>query len=226
MPVADQQNVHSFSSSGIPVDYDLKSEQDLLATFLSKPHEQEIARQFLQKFKTIDNVMRASFQELKSITAVDDIDIIRLRSLPLILYRVLKESFMRQSITDVLQPVIRYYQIRLGYKITEFFCIMYLDADYRIIDEEILQEGSINQAPTYTREILTQALHYNAYAVVITHNHPSGNPQPSNADINFTEYIQIVLQGIQLELYDHLVITTSSYTSLRSLYPNIFPASK
>jgi len=96
----------------------------------------------------------------------------------------------------------------------ELFVVMYLSSWNRIIETEVISEGSISSAHIYARELLKRVLSLNAAAVVVSHNHPSGNPEPSREDIELTRALKDLLKLMEVDLLDHIIIAGDQYISL------------
>jgi len=96
----------------------------------------------------------------------------------------------------------------------ELFVVMYLSSCNRIIETEVISEGSISSAHIYARELLKRVLSLNAAAVVVSHNHPSGNPEPSREDIELTRALKDLLKLMEVDLLDHIIIAGDQYISL------------
>ena len=98
----------------------------------------------------------------------------------------------------------------------ERFHVLYLDRKNRIIADELLSTGTVDHVPVYPREIVKRALELNASALILVHNHPSGDPTPSDADISMTHQVKDACQALGLKLHDHLIIGKSRELSFRS----------
>ena len=108
----------------------------------------------------------------------------------------------------------RFLRTRLGGRPQEIFAVMFLNARHQLIMFEELFAGSVDRAKVYPREVLRRSLSYNSAAVVIAHNHPSGNPEPSASDVRLTERLKRLLAEIDVRLLDHLVIGRGRAVSL------------
>ncbi|WP_333629415.1 DNA repair protein RadC, partial [Stenotrophomonas cyclobalanopsidis] len=111
-----------------------------------------------------------------------------------------------ESVGDNPLAVGRYLQHRLRGQARELFLVLFLDNRHRLIACEELFAGTINTAPVYPREVVRRALLHNAAAVILSHNHPSGDPEPSGADARITEELQQALALVDIRLLDHFVI--------------------
>lgn len=110
-----------------------------------------------------------------------------------------------------------YLRAQLAHERREVVRVLHLDAKLALLSDEIAGIGSIRQAQVHPREIIRRALEIGASAIIPVHNHPSGDPTPSQDDIAFTRRLLGVTRELDLEMPDHLIITPSGWTSLRSL---------
>ena len=104
----------------------------------------------------------------------------------------------------------------MAHKSIEQFRVIFLDTRNRIICDEEQTKGSVNQTSIYPREVAKRALSLNATAVILVHNHPSGDPKPSQADIDMTNKVDVVLQSLDIKLHDHLIIGKEDIISFKS----------
>lgn len=108
----------------------------------------------------------------------------------------------------------RFLRARLGGRPQEIFAVMFLNSRHQLLMFEELFAGSVDRAQVYPREVLRRALSYNSAAVVLAHNHPSGNPEPSASDVRLTERLKRLLAEVDVRLLDHLVVGRSKAVSL------------
>lgn len=128
------------------------------------------------------------------------------------------QRFFRQSepLTDIYQAS-DYFIMKLANQEREVFCVAFLDNHNKVIDCEEMFYGTINQAIVHPREVLKGVLCHNAAGVILAHNHPSGDPTPSPADISITQHLQEALKLIDVILLDHLIIGGTKIISLKKL---------
>ncbi len=175
-----------------------------------------LAKKLLERFGTLGDVFAADADLLKEF----DID-----QRTLVLLRALRESGARLARREVVdRPVITSWQKLLDYchaalahEKTERFNILFLDRKNVLIADETQQKGTIDHTPVYPREVAKRALQLDASAIIMVHNHPSGDPTPSRADIEMTKEVKAALKAVGVELHDHLVIGRKAHASFRSL---------
>ena len=105
----------------------------------------------------------------------------------------------------------------MAHQKTESFRILFLDTKNRLIADEEQQRGTVNHTPLYPREVMKRALELAASAVILVHNHPSGDPSPSKADIEMTREVRDVGEGLGIILHDHVIVARGGHSSFRSL---------
>lgn len=128
--------------------------------------------------------------------------------------KILEKSLHKNALDmSCAYRVKNYCQCVIGTKKTEHFMILLLDNNLKLITSKILFVGTIDEVQIYTREIIKLALDHNAHSVIISHNHPSGNVQPSTADIRITLKIKSALKLIDMELIDHFIVSGNKFTS-------------
>lgn len=196
---------------------------ELLLTFsIPQRDVKPIAKELLKKFGSIKGIFDASSEELKSVPYVKDktIDLITFVKEISAIYQ--KEKVREKPILKTSQELANYCIKKFGYKKEEEFHVIYLDSKLSIIQEEVRFpgkevhfKGTIDRAAVYPRKIMEEALKNKAYALVISHNHPDGNPQPSDYDINLTKVIDLAAKSLGLILYDHIIVTSNTYFSFK-----------
>ena len=175
-----------------------------------------LAKKLLERFGTLGDVFAAEADLLKEF----DID-----QRTLVLFRALRESAARLAKREVAdrpvitswQKLIDYCHAALAHEKTERFNILFLDRKNVLIADETQQKGTVDHTPVYPREVAKRALQLDASAIIMVHNHPSGDPTPSRADIEMTKEVRIALKAVGIELHDHLVIGRKANASFRSL---------
>lgn len=131
------------------------------------------------------------------------------KALTILAKRVKKHDFKLSSPNAVKN----YLQIKLGEMEHEVFGVLFLNVKNRLIEDAIMFNGSLTHASVYPREVVKKSLYVNAASVVIYHNHPSGDSEPSQADINLTRNLSQALNLIDVRLLDHIVVTGADTTS-------------
>ena len=115
------------------------------------------------------------------------------------------------------QSLVDYLFLDMAYLPTERLRVMFLNTDNRLIYDETMAEGSVNETPIYPREIMRRSLEVGATAIILAHNHPSGDPSPSRGDIEATSRVAAAGNALGIEIHDHVILARSGWTSFRAL---------
>lgn len=175
-----------------------------------------IAKNLLQQFGNFKNILLASKQEIVSIPSVGEGFYTFLLALREFLFRAEKQKFSQKG-TIIQQPkqVFDLLKNKLMSLEKEEFWIILLNNKHNLIGVEKLSQGTVDSAPVYVREILTKILFKKAKAFILAHNHPSGDPNPSWEDKNFTQKIKAVCSNLELNFLDHIIIGKDTFYSFK-----------
>jgi DNA repair protein RadC len=114
------------------------------------------------------------------------------------------------------QALLDYLRADMAHHAVERFRVLHLNARNMLVRDEVMSEGSIDQAAVYVREVIRRALDIGSAAIILVHNHPSGDPAPSRADIDITKAIAAAGKPLGIAVHDHLIIGTQGHASLRA----------
>lgn len=182
-----------------------------------KEHDIDIiAKQLIDSFGGFAGVLDAPLDELTAIEGVDDSAAKYIKSIKdtaLFYIEDKNSSIKRVYDTDSAYEVLK--SKFIGRK-REAVALLLLDGRSRIVYNGIVNEGSVSEVPIYIRRIVELCLKFDAYTAIISHNHPSGNPIPSRNDLNATRDVEFALNGIDVDLIDHIIFAGTDYTSLKS----------
>ncbi len=194
------------------------SSAELLAILLGTGSAGEdavaLARRLLLRFGTLDRLVAASSAELLAIRGLGQAKVARLKALRELTMRQVEEQLMQQQVFSDAAAVSRYIQRRIGHRTREVFGCLFLDTRHRLLSWEELFLGSVNRAHIHAREILRRAMELNAAAAIFGHNHPSGMPEPSQADLHLTNNLADLLQRVDVEVLDHIVVAADRTVSM------------
>jgi DNA repair protein RadC len=129
----------------------------------------------------------------------------------------LREEVKQQPVLSSWKQVIAYLRAAMAHERTEQFRILFLDKKNILLRDEVQQRGTVDHAPVYPREVVKRALELGASALILVHNHPSGDPTPSRADIDMTKDVQKAAAALGLAVHDHIVIGRHGHASLKTL---------
>lgn len=174
-----------------------------------------LAKTLLNRFGSFAGVMNATPEELMQIKGIKETTAAVIKTIPAACERLLKQEVSNASVLNSFDKIKDYCYLKLSHKTNERFHILFLNLKYQLITAEEHQHGTINHTPVYPREILARALALNASAVILVHNHPSGDPKPSEADIKLTDELSKILKISDITVYDHLIIGKSGIYSFR-----------
>jgi DNA repair protein RadC len=130
--------------------------------------------------------------------------------------RMMRSRVMNRQVLTSWDALLDYCHTAMAHRETEQFRVLFLDRKNVLIADEEQAEGTVDHVPVYPREVVKRALELNASAIILVHNHPSGDPTPSGSDISMTLQVQEAAQVLGIILHDHLIIGKSSELSFRS----------
>lgn len=187
-----------------------------------------LAKRLLAEFGSLGGVLAAEPVRLEQVMLAvdpahaDRIDkdrhftITHLKGIQRLLQRVLAEDVQARPVIASWQALLDYLKMALGHEPIEQFRVLFLDKKNILIKDEVQQRGTVDHTPLYPREIAKRALELGASALIMVHNHPSGDPTPSRADIEMTKQVAAALAPIRILLHDHLIIGQTRHTSFKS----------
>jgi DNA repair protein RadC len=189
----------------------------LLMQLIPRRDVKPLAKQLMAHFGTFAGVIAAPLAHLQSFKGLGENTSIQLKLVQTAATRLAQQVAMQQPILSHWDALIAYCRAMHAHCTTEQFHLLYLDSKNRLIKDDIAQQGTINHAPVYPREVAKKALEYGATAVIAVHNHPSGDPSPSADDIALTQTLVQTLNAVGVMLHDHLIVAKQGETSLKAL---------
>ena len=176
-----------------------------------------LAKRLLDAFKgDFAELICAPPGRLKEIDGVGDAVVAALKTGEAVALRLMRMRVLDRDVVSSWYDLIEYCKAKMAAQDREHFRILFLDTKNRIIEDELQQTGTVNHAPVYPREVIKRALELSATAVILVHNHPSGDPTPSDADIDMTRKIADAGRALGVLVHDHLVIARGGHTSFRA----------
>lgn len=186
------------------------SDAELLAIFLRTgirgKSAVDLGRDMLSEFGSLSALFNANRHEFAKIPGLGDAKFAQLQAVLELAKRAIAEELSRGDTLNSPDSVRNYLKLALGSKHYESFTVLFLDVKHRLIQAEELARGTLDQASVYPREIIKQALLLNAAAIIVAHNHPSGSPEPSQADQHLTQTLRQAAQLVDLRLLDHFIV--------------------
>jgi DNA repair protein RadC len=176
-----------------------------------------LAKTLLGRFGNLLAVLAAPPPLLKEIKGVGDNVVHILKLNHALIGRALQQDIHGKSVLQSWQQVLDYCATTMAYDDREQLRILYLDQKNQVLCDEVQQTGTVNHTPIYPREVMKRAFEVGASAIILVHNHPSGDPTPSRADIDMTLKIQRVGADLGVTLHDHVIVGKGRHTSFKSL---------
>lgn len=205
-----------FNKSGLDGFHDYEVLELLLTYVFPNRDTKLIAKDLLERFKTLAGVFSAEKEELREVKWIGERTAVYLKLVNDTLGFIFEERARNEKIqfTKTAQ-LFEYFKATIGNKKNEVMRVVYLDSRNKFIYAENLSEGTVAEAVAFPRKIVESALKYHAVSVIIAHNHPGGVAEPSDNDDKITEQIKNALQTVNINLQDHLVIAGDEYFSYR-----------
>jgi DNA repair protein RadC len=190
-----------------------------LVLFRSQPRGdmKPLAKQMIARFGSFAEVLAAAPERLREIKGLGEKTIFDLRLIAASAQRIAKGGVAKRQVLSSWASVIEYCRTAMAFAEREEFRILFLDKRNQLIADEVQQRGTVDHTPVYPREIVRRALELSATAVVLVHNHPSGDPAPSQADIRMTRDIQQIARPLGIAVHDHIIVGKNGHASLKGL---------
>lgn len=209
-----RERFHS-AGPGALSDYELLE----MALFAALPRRdtKPLAKLLLKKFGSFAEVVHAPETLLREIDGIGETAITQLKLLGAAAERIAKGEIKRSIALSSWNDVIAYCRSSMAFADKEQFRILFLDKRNQLIADEVQQIGTVDHTPVYPREVIKRALELSATALVLVHNHPSGDPSPSQADIQMTKAIINIATPLGISLHDHIIVGKNGHTSLKGM---------
>lgn len=188
-----------------------------LILFAARPQGdvKPLAKSLIGRFGTLAEVIRADLSALREIAGVSDAAIAALKAAEAAAFRLLKAEIRTGPVIQSWTALLDYCRLQMGNLKREQFRVLFLNQKNMLIADEVQQEGTVDHTPVYPREVLRRALELQASAVILVHNHPSGDPSPSKADIEMTHAIATAARSLNIRLHDHMIVAGAKHYSFK-----------
>lgn len=204
-----------FRLHGLPSLHDYEALELLLFYAVPRKDVKPLAKKLMTAFGGLKGALDASLEDLNKVPGMGENSSLLIRLVKEFGSAYLKERALERDQISCTEDLVKYCMAAMGGLKDERFTVIYLDTRNRIIQVETIQDGTVNQAVVYPRKILEKALHFKASAMILVHNHPSGNTTPSEADIRLTRAVQETAKILDIQVHDHLIIGGNRYLSFR-----------
>lgn len=175
-----------------------------------------LAKRLLAKFGGLAKLFNAERQALLAVEGMGDAAVAALKIVQVAAERILREPMTERPILQSWTALLDYARMSMAHKKVEEFRIIFLNHKNALIGDEVQQRGTIDHTPVYPREVVKRALELGASAIILLHNHPTGDPTPSKADINVTKQIIAAATPLGIMVHDHLVVGEKDHFSFKS----------
>ncbi len=187
----------------------------LLFRSLPRRDVKPIAKRLITRFGSFAEVLSAPVERLVEIDGIGESAAIDLKIAAAAAQRLTKGSVSKRQVLASWASVIEYCRAAMAFAEREEFRILFLDKRNQLIADEVQQRGTVDHTPVYPREIVRRALELSATALVLVHNHPSGDPTPSQADIRMTHDIIAISKPLGITIHDHVIVGRNGHASLK-----------
>jgi DNA repair protein RadC len=167
----------------------------------------------LSRFGSFARVIAAPIQELLTVEGLGEAGVAALKSVQAAALRLMRAEVLDQPVLSNWERLMEYLNAELSRERIEQFHVLFLDNRNRLLADEAQQRGTVNHTPVYPREVAKRALELHATALILVHNHPSGDPTPSRDDIAMTQQIKAAAAALSIVLHDHIVVGNGRWLS-------------
>ncbi len=200
---------------------DALSDYELLemVLFTAQPRRdmKPLAKLLLKKFGSFAEVIHAPEARLREVAGIGDVTITQLKLIAAAASRIAKGEVKQRAALSSWNDVIDYCRTSMAFADKEQFRILFLDKRNQLISDEVQQTGTVDHTPVYPREVIKRTLELSATAIILVHNHPSGDPTPSQADIQMTKAIIDIAAPLGISVHDHIIVGKNGHASMKGL---------
>jgi DNA repair protein RadC len=209
-----RQRFRKGGSDALP-DYELL--ELILFRALPRRDTKDLAKRLVARFGSFAEVINAPEGRLKEVSGVGETVITELKLISAAALRILKSEITNRVALSSWNEVLAYLKAAQGFEHIEQFRILFLDKRNQLIADEVQGKGTVDHTPVYVREVVKRALEHSATAIILVHNHPSGDPTPSRADIDMTKMIVEAARPLGITVHDHVIVGRNGHRSMKSL---------
>lgn len=189
----------------------------LLRTGIAGKHVVQLAQELLDRFGGVGGLLHTGADALKAVKGLGPAKRAEVVAVLELARRALAQELQQRPLFDSPRAVREYLQLQLGARTHEVFAVLFLDSQNRLLALEELFRGTLTQTSVYPREVVLRALHHHAAALVLAHNHPSGEARPSRADEALTQSLKAALALVDVRVLDHFIVTRDQAASMAEM---------
>jgi len=206
-----------FNEAGSDAVTDYELMELVLFRALPRRDVKPLAKQLISRFGSFAEAIGAPRPLLAEVDGLGEAAITEMKIVAAAAQRILRGEIRRRPVLSSWSAVIDYCRAAMAFSDTEQFRILFLDKRNQLIADELQQKGTVDHTPVYPREVVKRALELSATAIILVHNHPSGDPTPSRADIEMTKEIMDVSRTLGIAVHDHIIVGKDGHASLKGL---------
>lgn len=195
-------------------DYELL--EVLLWQAIPRKDTKPIAKALLAAFGSYADALAAPPEKLLAVEGIGEAAVVAIKSVQAAAQRMLQAGIKSVDVISSFQALLDYCKARMAFGAIEQFRVLYLDRKNKLLRDEAQAEGTVDHTPVYPREVVKRALDVGASSIIMVHNHPSGDPTPSRADIDMTRKVKEACGAVGITLHDHVVIGRGGYVSFKT----------
>ncbi|MCE9508345.1 MAG: DNA repair protein RadC [Alphaproteobacteria bacterium] len=206
-----------FLKSGAEGFQDYELLEMILFAAIPRRDVKPLAKQLLKEFGSLSAIMGAGIADLKKVKGVSENSAVLLKTVHALTVKMLRGDIEKKPVLSSWQKLIDYCYVAMAHEKREHFRVLFLNRKNQLMADEVQQVGTVDHTPVYPREIVRRALELGATALILVHNHPSGDPSPSDSDIAMTEEVIKAASSLDILVHDHLIISQNGHISFKSL---------
>jgi DNA repair protein RadC len=206
-----------FAKGGADAMPDYELLELVLFRAIARRDTKELAKRLIARFGSFAEVVNAPEARLKEVSEVGDAVVGELKLVRAAALRLMRSEIMERPVLASWSQVLDYVRAAQGYESREMFRILFLDKKNRLIADEVQGTGTVDHTPVYVREVVKRALELSSSALILVHNHPSGDPTPSRADIDMTKLIVEAARPLGVVVHDHVIVGRDGHASFKAL---------
>jgi DNA repair protein RadC len=189
----------------------------LLFRALPRRDVKPLAKSLIARFGSFAEVLSAPPARLNEVKGLGEAAITELKAVEAAAHRLTRGQVIRRPVLSSWSAVLDYCRTAMAFADKEQFRVLFLDKRNQLIADELQQVGTVDHTPVYPREVVKRALELSATAIILVHNHPSGDPSPSRADIQMTQAVVEVARPLGISVHDHIIVGKEGHVSFKGL---------